>query len=90
MNTNKQLASDDEKMVALTIAQNLIKFNGVKLTHNQLKAVHNFISKLRNGATRNKVTLQECQKIINTAQNYSKYKDEHSAFRSKKTVQKYR
>jgi hypothetical protein len=91
MNTdNKRLASDDEKLVALTIAQNLIKFNGVKLTNNQLKAIHNFISKLSNGSTRNKVTFHECEKIINTAQNYSKYKNEHTTFWSKKTIQKYR
>jgi hypothetical protein len=73
MNTyDKRLATDDEKRVALTVAQNLTKFKGTKMKHNQLKAVHNFISKLNSGSTRNKITFYECQKIINTARTFSK------------------
>jgi len=69
---DKRLASNDEKATALIVAQNLIKTNGSKMTHNQLKAIHNFIAKLNNGATRNRITFVECQKIINSAQTYSK------------------
>ncbi len=69
---DKRLATDDEKLTALTVAQNLTKFKGTAMKHNQLKAVHNFISKLNNGSTRNKVTFYECQKIINTAKTFSK------------------
>jgi flagellar biosynthesis chaperone FliJ len=70
--TEKRTATTDEKFVALTIAQNLIKASGSKMTHNQLKAIHNFISRLNNGKTRNKVTFYECEKIINTARTFSK------------------
>jgi hypothetical protein len=69
---DKRLASTEEKETALIVAQNLIKTNGFKMTHNQLKAIHNFIGKLNNSSTRNKVSFFECQKIINSAQTYSK------------------
>ncbi len=67
----KQLATPPEKAIALTIAQNLIKSSGQKMTHNQLKAIHNFIGKLNNSTTRNKVTIYDCQKIVNTAKTFS-------------------
>jgi len=69
---DKRLASDEEKATALVVAQNLIKTKGSIMTHNQLKAIHNFIAKLNNGSTRNRVTFFDCQKIINSAQTYSK------------------
>ena len=69
---DKRLASDEEKTTALLVAQNLIKTKGSRMSNIQLKAIHYFIYKLNNGATRNRVTFFDCQKIINTAQTYSK------------------
>jgi len=67
---NKKIATDQEKSQALVIAQNILKTRGNTMTHNQLKAVQNFIGKLNNSQTRNKVTAHECQKIVNTANTF--------------------
>lgn len=69
--SNKQLASNDNKREALLLAQATIKHTEKNIYYRDLSSLHNFIHKLSAGETRNKVTLEECERIVNIAKKYT-------------------
>lgn len=68
--TLKNLVSDDIKLQALIVAQNIIRHKGSVIFHKDLKSLHGFISKISSPKTKNKITQLECDRVINIAKKY--------------------
>lgn len=57
---------------AVVLAQNIIKNKGSKvIRRNDIIAINKFIMKVNNSSTRMKITMRDCEKIVNIAKAYS-------------------
>jgi hypothetical protein len=56
---------------AVALGQSVVKRSAQKLRHNDISAINKFIMKANSGRTRVKITMQECEKIVNIAKAYS-------------------
>jgi hypothetical protein len=65
--SNKELASSDIKGEALELAQQTIKYAKKPINYRDLSYLHTFIGRLSVGATRNKVTVEECKRVVRIA-----------------------
>jgi hypothetical protein len=65
-------ADKETVLQIMVLAQNIIRYKGDRrIDPNDVRAVNNFIRRANFGSTRSKVTMKECEKIINIARKYS-------------------
>jgi len=65
-----KLVPNETKLEALHIAQNILKHIGKEVNYRDRSAIHNFIYKLSSGETRNKITKEDCERVIRIAKKY--------------------